>query len=404
MKILIVTQYYFPENFKSNELSFELQKRGYDVTVLTGLPNYPEGKIYEGYGWFKRRTETVHGVKVIRTLLLPRGKGSGLRLFFNYYSFALFASWKAFLLGFREKYDAVIVHEPSPITQFYPALLLHKLHKTPVYYWVMDLWPESLEIAGGIKNKLVLNYFKNLATKFYRNSEKILITSKGFRESILEKGDFDEKIEYFPNWAENSIAEGRTDYPIPDLPDGFKVMFAGNIGESQDMETIMEAAQLLGNRPEIKLIIVGEGRKLDFVKKFVKEHTLAESVHIMGRYPVEAMTAFFSKADVMLVSLKSEKIFQHTVPAKVQAYMSAGKPIIAMLDGEGAEIIDKAKCGIAVPAGSAKGLSEAIIRLSLLDKQSLLDQGENGRNYFLEHFQLSSCISNLERIIKKRDS
>ena len=403
MKVLIITQYYFPENFKSNELSFELQKRGYDVTVLTGLPNYPEGKIYEGYGWFKRRTEAIHGVKVIRTLLLPRGKGSGLRLFLNYYSFALFASWKAFLLGFREKYDAVIVHEPSPITQFYPALLLHKLHKTPVYYWVMDLWPESLEIAGGIKNKLVLNYFKNLATKFYRNSEKILITSKGFRESILEKGDFDEKIEYFPNWAENSIAEGRTDYPIPDLPDGFKVMFAGNIGESQDMETIMEAARLLGNRPEIKLIIVGEGRKLDFVKKFVKEHTLAESVHIMGRYPVEAMTTFFSKADVMLASLKAEKIFQYTVPAKVQAYMSVGKPIIGMLDGEGAEIINEANCGVSVPAGSAEKLSKAIVTLSVLDRQELRKQGENGRNYFLQHFQLSSCISNLERIINKKD-
>src|SRR5690606_11897163 len=176
------------------------------------------------------------------------------------------------------------------------------------------------------------------------------------------------------------IAEGRTDYPIPDLPDGFKVMFAGNIGESQDMETIMEAAQLLGNRPEIKLIIVGEGRKLDFVKKFVKEHTLAESVHIMGRYPAEAMTACCSRADVMLASLKAEKVFQYTVPAKVQAYMSVGKPIIGMLDGEGAEIINEANCGVSVPAGSAEKLSKAIVTLSVLDRQELRKQGENGRN------------------------
>ena len=150
MKILIVTQYYFPENFKSNDLSFELQKRGHDVTVLTGLPNYPEGKMYDGYGLFKNRKQKINGVKIIRSLLLLRGKGGGIRLFLNYFSFAFFASVQAFFLSFKNKYDAVIVHEPSPITQFYPALLLKKLQNVPVYFWVMDLWPESLEIAGGI--------------------------------------------------------------------------------------------------------------------------------------------------------------------------------------------------------------------------------------------------------------
>jgi len=154
VKILIVTQYFYPENFKSNDLAFELKKRGHDVTVLTGLPNYPEGEIFEGYGIFKNRKQVINGVKIIRSLLLPRGKGGGLRLFINYYSFAFFASVKAFFLRLNNRFDAVIVHEPSPITQYYPALLINKIWETPVYFWVMDLWPESLSIAGGVKINL----------------------------------------------------------------------------------------------------------------------------------------------------------------------------------------------------------------------------------------------------------
>lgn len=398
MRILIVTQYYYPENFKSNDLSFELSKRGHDVTVLTGIPNYPAGKIFEGYGYFKNLKQNINGVKVIRSLLLPRGNGGGIRLFLNYYSFAFFASLKA--IGLNKDFDALIVHEPSPITQFYPALLLHKLNKTPVYFWVMDLWPESLEIAGGVKNKFVLNYFKNLVIKFYKNSEKILITSKGFRKSILEKGNFADKIEYFPNWAEDTIAEGNTNYKIPQLYEGFKVMFAGNVGEAQDMDSILAAAKILKDNKNIKLIIVGDGRKLPYVEEYIQKNDLQETVQCVGRFPVEAMATFFSKADVMLVSLKDDPIFNLTVPAKVQAYMSASKPILAMLNGEGAEIVEEAKCGFAVPAGNAEKLAEAILKFSEISKENLAEIGRNSRNYFDANFRMSACIDNLERILK----
>lgn len=399
MKILIVTQYYFPENFKSNDLSFELQKRGHDVTVLTGLPNYPEGKLFEGYGVFKNRKQLINGVKIIRSLLLLRGKGGGVRLFLNYFSFAFFASLKAFFLNFSNKYDAVIVHEPSPITQFYPALLLKKLQNVPVYFWVMDLWPESLEVAGGVKNKFVLQFFKNMVIRFYENSEKILITSNGFRKSILEKGDFADKLEYFPNWAEDAISEGDVNFLIPELPIGFKVMFAGNVGEAQDLEAIMEAALELKNQNEIKFIIVGDGRKMPYVQDFIQKNNLENTIQTVGRFPVEAMASFFAKADVMLVSLKDDKIFNLTVPAKVQAYMSASKPIVAMLNGEGAEIIEEANCGLAVPAGNSKKLAETILKMSELPLAELEQMGINSRRFFLENYQLSSCIDNLERIL-----
>lgn len=399
MKILIVTQYYFPENFKSNDLSFELQKRGHEVTVLTGLPNYPEGKLYEGYGIFENRRQVINGVKVIRSLLVPRGKGGGLRLFLNYFSFAFFASVKAFLGSFTTRYDAIIVHEPSPITQYYPALLLNKLQKSPVYFWVMDLWPESLEVLGGVKNKPVLNLFTKMVVNFYENSEKILITSRGFKKSILEKGNFEDKLEYFPNWSEDSVSEGDQNFPIPNLPEGFKVMFAGNIGEAQDMESVMKAALELKSNPEIKFIIVGDGRKMPYVREFIEDHNLEKTVFCMGRFPIEAMASFFAKADVMLVSLRDDKIFNLTVPAKVQAYMSASKPIAAMLNGEGAKIIEEAKCGLSVSAGDFKGLAFILKMMEQYEKSELEKMGENSRSFYAKNFQLSQCIDNLERIL-----
>lgn len=399
MKILIVTQYYYPENFKSNDLSFELQKRGHEVTVLTGLPNYPEGKIYEGYGIFKNRKQFYRGVKIIRSLLLPRGKGGGFRLFLNYFSFAIFASIRAFFGSLTKKYDAIIVHEPSPITQYYPAFLLNKLQRTPVYFWVMDLWPESLEIAGGIKNKYILNIFRSMVISFYSNSKKILITSKGFKKSILEKGDFSDKIVYFPNWAEDTISEGDKNYEIPKLPAGFKVMFAGNVGEAQDLENVMNAALMLKEEKYIKWIIVGDGRKMPFVQNFIKIHNLKETVITVGRFPLEAMASFFDKADVMLVSLKNDPIFNLTVPAKVQAYMSAGKPIIAMLNGEGAENIQEADCGVAINAGDYKKFAEAIREFASFPKEKIQIFGENSRKYYLKNFRLEQSIDNLEQIL-----
>ncbi|OCA69872.1 glycosyltransferase WbuB [Chryseobacterium contaminans] len=402
MNILIVTQYFYPENFKSNDMAFELQKRGHNVTVLTGIPNYPEGKIYDGYSFSENREQMIDGVKIIRALLLPRGKGGGIRLFLNYFSWAFFASLKARKLSSQEKYDAVIVHEPSPITQFYPALVIKKLQKTPVYFWVMDLWPESLEIAGGIKNKFVLNFFTKMVQKFYNESEKILITSKGFKESILEKGNYKSKIEYFPNWAEDTISSGNLDYPIPDLPDGFKVMFAGNIGEAQDMESIMEAALKLKNIKYIKIILVGDGRKMPFVQDFIKEHELQDTVYTMGRFPVEAMASFFNAANILLVSLKDDPIFNLTVPAKVQAYMSSGKPIMAMLNGEGAENIKEARCGFTVPAGDGEKLAKTIELASQKDKEELNVMGLNGKFFYEKNYKMEECISNLEKIISKK--
>jgi glycosyltransferase involved in cell wall biosynthesis len=267
----------------------------------------------------------------------------------------------------------------------------------------MDLWPESLEIAGGVKNKFVLNFFKRMVQKFYNESEKILITSKGFKKSILEKGDYDHKIEYFPNWAEDTISSGNLDYPIPVLPEGFKVMFAGNIGEAQDMESIMGAALKLKDRhSNIKFILIGDGRKMPFVQDFIKEHHLQETVYTLGRFPVEAMASFFSAADILLVSLKDDPIFNLTVPAKVQAYMSSGKPIMAMLNGEGSQNIKEADCGFVVPAGDGGKLAQVLKDAAQKNVEELNRMGLNGKSFYEKNFKLEECISNLEKIISRK--
>lgn len=397
--ILLVTQYFYPENFKSNDIAFELQKRGYNVTVLTGIPNYPEGKFYKGFGVFKKRKQTINNVKVIRSLLVPRGNGKGIRLPLNYFSWAFFASIRAFFLSFIYKFDAIIVHEPSPITQGFPAIVVKKIQKIPIYFWVLDLWPESLTSAAGVTNKNILGFFTSIVKFIYKNSDKVLISSKGFAESICEKGNFSDKLIYFPNWAENTISSGDINKQIPKLPEGFLVLFAGNIGAAQDMESIMQAALLLRSNQEIKILILGDGREKNYVQDFIANNQLEATVHLLGKYPIEYMSAFFNSANALLVTLKDEKIFNITVPAKVQAYMSSKKPIIAMMNGEGAQLIEFAKCGLSGSAGNYEALAANILKMSRLSNEEKIEMGINGYNYFQNNFTLSSCMDNLELIL-----
>lgn len=398
-KVLICTNHFYPETFRCNDVAFELANRGYDVTVLTAIPDYPKGKYYDGYGIFRKRCETVNGVKVIRGFIIPRGNGGGLRLMLNYLSFLISSIIISIFLGLFRKYDKVLIHETSPVMIGIPAVIVSKIQKLPLYFWVLDLWPESLQAAGGINNPKILGAFDKLTTWIYKNSDKILISSKGFEESIKEKGDFGSKIVYFPNWADKAL-EVNANYLIPDLPKGFILMFAGNIGEAQDFDHIMEAAKLLKDNKDIHLVFVGDGRKRPWVEKFRDDHQLQNTVHWLGRHPVEAMPAFFEQADVMLMTLKDVSIFSLTAPAKLQAYMSASKPILAMMNGEGPRIIEEASCGFSVPASDSRALADTIIRLSKTPKDELQRLGQNGKSYQQTYFDLEKSINYLEEILK----
>lgn len=394
MRILLVSPHFFPEDFKCNDVAFDLARRGHEVTVLSDIPNYPLGRFFDGYGVFKRRREIVNGVRIVRTLVVPRGNGSGVRLALNYLSFALTASCRAFFMAARHKYDAVIVHETSPVTVGIPAVIVQKMQRIPLYFWVLDLWPESLTAAGGVNNKTVLNVFTGITRWIYRHSHRILISSMGFEASIKEKGDFGSKIAYFPNWADIALTE-KVAYEMPPIPDGFVVMFAGNIGEAQDFEALMAAALELKARKDIHFVLVGDGRKKPWAEQFVETNKLQDTVHCLGRHPLSSMPLFFEKADVMIVSLKDEPIFSLTAPAKIQAYMSAAKPIMAMINGEGARIVNDARCGFVVNAGDGVALAKTIETAAALSRNELQSLGQNGYEYCAKNFDFHKSMDRL---------
>lgn len=405
-KILIISPHFHPENFKCNEVAFELARRGYDVTALSDIPNYPSGKFFPGYGYFRRRREVVDGVKIIRTGVIPRGDGSGLRLALNYLSFAVTASIRAFFMACFHSYDAILVHESSPVTVGIPAVIIKKLRRrTRLLFWVLDLWPESLQAAGGINNKLVLNFFAAIARMCYKNSDRILMSSRSFRQSICEKGDFEDKLEYFPNWSDVT-PEASCEYHLPEMPKGFILMFAGNIGEAQDFEHILKSALILKERgrDDIHFVLVGDGRKKAWVDDFVEKNDLSSMVQCVGRHPLETMGMFFRSADVLFLALKDSLIFNLTCPAKLQAYMSAGKPILAMLNGEGASIVRDAQCGFAVPAGDTAAMADMLERMSGMSREQLEEMGRNGSSYCEKNFSFAVNMKNLENWILEEQS
>lgn len=399
MRILLVTQYFYPEVFKSNDLAFELVKRGHHVDALVGIPNYPDGKFFKGYGIFKKRHEVVNGVNVYRVFQTPRGKG-GWRLPVNYFTFVIFGCLRVLSqFAWKKKYDCIIGHEPSPIFQAYPALLLRKLRKTPFYYWIMDLWPDAMKSGGGVKNQKVLNFVDKLVKGIYKRTDKILITSERFREPIAAKGDFADKIIYFPNWSDD-ILEMDDSYEIPQLPDGFKIMIAGNLGKSQNLDAVVEVMQGLKDIPEVKWVFVGGGSKKEWLEQFIKENGIEDKAACLGQYPFKAMPAFYKQADAMMVTLRAG--FPHleaVVPARLQSYMSAGRPVLAMIGCGGADIIKESNCGFVVPSGDSRALVKIIKEKVLTDRKAFEQLGQNGRDYYQKHFRMDKCIDNLEQII-----
>lgn len=397
-RILLVTQYFQPENFKCNDIAFEMQRRGHDVTVLTAIPNYPQGKFFDGYGLFKRRTEVINGVKVIRGFVIPRGKGGKIGLSLNYLSYLVSSCIIALYLALRYRYDAVFVHQVSPATIGVAATLVKRIQRIPMYFWVLDLWPESITAATGMQNKFILGIFAKMVQWFYHRSDKILISSRGFERSICEKGDFASKIVYFPNWVDSALT-ATSDVETPDVPEGFVAMFTGNIGASQDFDTILNAAELLKEHRDIHIVIVGNGRDRERVESEIQRRGLEHTVHCVGSYPLEAMPATFAKADVLFAALKDEMIFALTVPAKIQAYMSAGKPIVTMINGEAKELIRSIGCGVAVDAGDAKGFAEALLSLSQKSKAERDDMGVKGKEFAKKHFNFELQMNLLEDIL-----
>jgi glycosyltransferase involved in cell wall biosynthesis len=399
MKILFVSQYFYPETFRGNDIVFDFVKKGHDVTVLTGKPNYPLGTFYEGYKFWGIQKEIINGANVIRVPTFPRGKSSAIKLILNYCSFFLF-SYPYSRFKTDKDFDIIFVQQLSPVTMAMPGIwALKRNKKAKLYLWVLDLWPESVTATTGISNKFIISLLDNLVKYIYSKSDYILISSKSFENSIKQRS-INKQILYFPNWAESIYEETElnNNYDLPKLPDGFNIMFAGNIGEAQDFETILSAA-IQTKVENINWILVGDGRKLDWVRSQVKFHNL-QNIAILGRYPIEAMPYFFKEANVMLLTLKNSTISDLTVPAKLQAYIASGKIILAAINGEAYDIINSQKIGIACKSGDFKSLSEnAKILKNIPDEQKILME-QNSRNLYYSSYSKKVLLEDLENIFK----
>ncbi|MBW8329314.1 MAG: glycosyltransferase family 4 protein [Thiobacillus sp.] len=396
MKLLIVSQYFWPENFRINDLAEALKTRGHDVTVLTGIPNYPAGQFFEGYGLFRRAREMWRGVEIVRAPLWARGRGGGIRLGLNYLSFAWFASIVA-RLRLRGPFDAVFVFEVSPITVGIPAIVASRRFNAPILFWVLDLWPESLTAAGGVRSPRILHVVDRLVKWVYRNCSRVLVQSRAFVPEIARHGVPDSRILYFPSWGESLFQplQQADATLLPPLPEGFKVLFAGNIGEAQDLPAVLKAAELLRDRTDIQWLIVGDGRMAAWAKEEVQRRGLSQ-VHFLGRHPLEAMPHFYAAADVLLLPLKREPIFALTIPGKLQSYLACARPILAMLDGEGARIVRESGAGLTCPAGDADGLAAQVKNLAAMSDTERKAMGLNGRNYYEANFDRTRLFDQLE--------
>lgn len=397
-KVLICTNHFYPETFRCNDVAFELAERGYDVDVLTAIPDYPQGKYHKGYGFFKKRKEKVNGVNVYRAFIIPRGVGGVLRLALNYFSFLLSSIFVGLFLCLTRKYDKVIVHETSPIFIGVAAVMIKKIKKIPMYFWVLDLWPESMISYGRLNSPFVFKRVDKLTRWIYKNSTKILISSRGFKKAICDKGIEEEKIEYFPNWADRQRT-GVPNVTILNMPDGFILMFAGNVGTGQNFEALMKAAKEIKDHKDIHFVVIGDGSVFNWVEEYVKAEKLEDTVHLLGRYPSDTMPAFYEKANAMIVSLTSDFAHNNTLPAKVQGYMNAHKPILGLIDGEAQIIIEEAECGFFCNADDYKGFADLILKASKMPKSELVQLGNNGYDYGKRYFDYDKCMNHIENII-----
>lgn len=395
MNLLVVSQYFWPENFRINDLVKTLTAKGVHVDVVTGQPNYPGGQVYDGYHGGNFTKESWGNATVHRLPLVPRGRASAIRLVLNYLSFVvsgvLLAPWALR----RKPIDVVLVYAISPILQAIPAILMKWIKGAKLVIWVQDLWPESLEATGFVRKPWLLAMVRILVRWIYRHADLILVQSEAFIAPVTALADAG-KICYYPNSADDVFTSSPVDdeCKISGLETGFSVVFAGNLGTAQAVDTIIDAAELLKDSPDIRLILVGSGSRAAWLQSQVEQRGLS-NVLLAGQQPLSAMPAILRRAGALLVTLKDEAIFRHTVPSKMQAYLAAGRPIVACLNGEGARIIAQAGAGVSCPAENAVALAQAIASLHEMSDEGRAQLGKNGRRYFEQHFDSNMLTQSL---------
>lgn len=394
MKILTVCQYYYPEPFRIHEVCEELADRGHDVTVLTGLPNYPMGVIPEEYRDRKHRSETVNGVRILRVTERPRTPGkAGLAM--NYVSFVWHASLKA--LTMKKDFDVIFVYQLSPVLMAIPAYVVKWLSGAKkIFIYCLDLWPESLTSLGISRESFFFRFMRKVSIRIYKGAYTIAYTSRMFRKYFTEElGVENERFRHIPQFADELFSD------ISDTDDADKdghvdYVFAGNVGMMQAVDTIIKAAALVRD-DRIRWHIVGDGFALERCKKLAGEMDLGERIIFYGRLPVAEMPRFYRMADAMIVTLADNDTISYTLPGKIQSYMAAGKAVIASANGETSALIKEADCGMCAPAQDEKALAEIADRMAAVD--DFVRYGENSKNYYNRYFTKKKHIDHIENML-----
>ena len=406
MKILVVSQYFWPENFRINDLCVELQKRGHQVTVLTGAPNYPEGKIFPEFSYNPKKFDELDGVNIIRVPLVVRGSGS-VRLVLNYISFALMGCTLGLYKLRKQNFDVVFICQLSPIMIALPGILYKKLNRVPTVMWVLDLWPESLRSVGAVRSERILNSVGKLVSFIYDRCDLIFGQSPAFEENISLYTKLNGRFRVLYSWAEdifNDIEQDISSCPlnIPlDRKEYFNIVFTGNVGEAQALDKVIRAFKIaIDKGAKVNFHIVGDGRALKGLKQLVVDLGISKEIIFYGRRPLEDMPSFYASSGALLVSLKSSDAFKLTIPGKVQSYMASKKAILAILEGEGARVINEAQSGLVSLPGDIEKLSENIIKISRLPVDDLENMAVAAKHYFDENFDKKNIVDNLERDLK----
>lgn len=396
--ILVIAQYFYPEQFRINDICTEWVKRGYKVTVITGIPNYPQGKYYDGYGLFKKRKETYNGIDIIRIPLIPRGNNA-IMLALNYLSFVVSGFfWKVFT---KIKADYVFIFEVSPMTQALPGVWYAKKRKIPCYLYVTDLWPENVEIVAGITNKRILNTIGVMVDYIYKRCDRIFTSSESFIQAIVDRGTDREKLEFWPQYAEDyykPIDKEKTN--IVEIPqDGiFNIIFAGNIGFAQGLDVLPKVAKILKEvNTKARFNIVGDGRFKETLKAKVEEYQVTDYFNFIDKQPATRIPEFMAVSDATLISLSRSKVFSITLPAKTQSCLACGIPIIVSADGEIQDVINKANAGVCSDAGDVKGLADNIKQLISMSAEKHQEMARNAVSYYQKNFDKDTLLNRMDQ-------
>lgn len=394
--ILVISQYFYPEQFRINDMCQEWVERGYKVTVVTGIPNYPMGKIFDGYGLTKKRHENWNGIEIYRIPLIPRGSSS-IGMILNYLSFMISGMFAAKFMVIKADY--VFSFEVSPMTQVLTGICFAKRLQVPHYLYVQDLWPENVITVTGITNPVIIKPIDKMVDYIYKNTDEIFATSPSFVDAICNrKIKVDrKKVHYWPQYAEEFYhpCDKKAVGEIPD-DDSFKVIFTGNIGTAQGLQILPKTAEML-KKENVKFIMVGDGRYLEEFIDEVKSRNVEDKFVMVQRQPAERIPELLSACDAAFLSFQNDELWTMTIPAKLQSYMACGMPVIAAAQGETKRIIEEAQCGVRSRIGDAEELS---LKIKDMMNTDLVEMGRKSREYFKEHFDKKMLMDQMDEYFK----